>query len=63
MEEEGEGGGWPGLGHSWGRTRTLLCLHKLKAVVALGLLGRGRASLSASGLAGIPILQEGGAEA
>lgn len=34
----GPGGGGPGLGHSWGRTRTLLYLHKLKAVVALGLL-------------------------
>lgn len=26
---EGDG---PGQGHSWGRTRLLLCLHKLKAV-------------------------------
>lgn len=32
------GRGGPGLGHSWGRTRTLLCLCKLKAVAALGFL-------------------------
>ena len=34
----GLSGGGPGLGRSWGRTRTLLCPHKLKAVMALGLL-------------------------
>lgn len=31
---QGREGDGPGQGHSWGRTRLLLCLHKLKVVVA-----------------------------
>lgn len=34
----------PGQGYSWGRTRLLLRLHKLKAVVAAGLPEGGRDS-------------------